>query len=177
MMLSAGAVSWVCVTGTPVLLKQPVVVFNVCDLNPNGVTLHDEHVVVPGAVVKSSAVAHALIGQVGQLRILTTVSGVTKGGMITNVVSQTPFLQATKQVFTVSIGPCVPFGVKVMQPVVGFTAGQTAPKGRKMGHAGAIIGGAEDTAEAKMAIMRECGIHVVSSPAEIGVTMKRVLNK
>lgn len=63
------------------------------------------------------------------------------------------------------------------KPVVGFIAGQTAPKGRKMGHAGAIIGGAEDTAEAKMAIMRECGIHVVSSPAEIGVTMKRVLNK
>ncbi|MEY3320950.1 MAG: hypothetical protein RLZZ417_533 [Bacteroidota bacterium] len=63
------------------------------------------------------------------------------------------------------------------KPVVGFIAGQTAPKGRKMGHAGAIIGGAEDTAEAKMAIMRDCGIHVVSSPAEIGVTMKRVLNK
>ncbi len=63
------------------------------------------------------------------------------------------------------------------KPVVGFIAGQTAPKGRKMGHAGAIIGGAEDTAEAKMAIMSECGIHVVSSPAEIGVTMKRVLNK
>jgi succinyl-CoA synthetase alpha subunit len=62
------------------------------------------------------------------------------------------------------------------KPVVGFIAGQTAPKGRKMGHAGAIIGGAEDTAEAKMAIMRDCGIHVVSSPAEIGVTMKRVLN-
>jgi succinyl-CoA synthetase alpha subunit len=61
------------------------------------------------------------------------------------------------------------------KPVVGFIAGQTAPKGRKMGHAGAIIGGAGDTAEAKMAIMRECGIHVVSSPAEIGVTMKRVL--
>ncbi len=63
------------------------------------------------------------------------------------------------------------------KPVVGFIAGQTAPKGRKMGHAGAIIGGAEDTAEAKMAIMRDCGIHVVSSPAEIGETMKRVLNK
>jgi succinyl-CoA synthetase alpha subunit len=61
------------------------------------------------------------------------------------------------------------------KPVVGFIAGQTAPKGRKMGHAGAIIGGAGDTAEAKMAIMRECGIHVVSSPAEIGITMKRVL--
>jgi succinyl-CoA synthetase alpha subunit len=63
------------------------------------------------------------------------------------------------------------------KPVVGFIAGQTAPKGRKMGHAGAIIGGDEDTAEAKMAIMRNCGIHVVSSPAEIGATMKRVLNK
>jgi succinyl-CoA synthetase alpha subunit len=63
------------------------------------------------------------------------------------------------------------------KPVVGFIAGQTAPKGRKMGHAGAIIGGDEDTAEAKMAIMRDCGIHVVSSPAEIGATMKRVLNK
>lgn len=54
------------------------------------------------------------------------------------------------------------------KPVVGFIAGQTAPKGRTMGHAGAIIGGSDDTAEAKMKIMRECGIHVVNSPAEIG---------
>jgi len=61
------------------------------------------------------------------------------------------------------------------KPVVGFIAGQTAPPGRRMGHAGAIIGGAEDTAEAKMKIMDECGIHVVSSPAEIGETMVRVL--
>lgn len=61
------------------------------------------------------------------------------------------------------------------KPVVGFIAGQTAPKGRTMGHAGAIIGGAEDTAEAKMKIMAECGITVVSSPAEIGVTMKEAL--
>ncbi len=61
------------------------------------------------------------------------------------------------------------------KPVVGFIAGQTAPPGRRMGHAGAIIGGAEDTAEAKMKIMDECGIHVVSSPAEIGETMARVL--
>ncbi len=57
------------------------------------------------------------------------------------------------------------------KPVVGFIAGQTAPKGRTMGHAGAIIGGAEDTAEAKMKIMAECGIHVVKSPAHIGQTM------
>lgn len=62
------------------------------------------------------------------------------------------------------------------KPVVGFIAGQTAPKGRTMGHAGAIIGGADDTAEAKMKIMAECGIHVVKSPAEIGVTMAKVLN-
>lgn len=61
------------------------------------------------------------------------------------------------------------------KPVVGFIAGQTAPAGRRMGHAGAIIGGADDTAAAKMAIMRECGIHVVESPAEIGETMARVL--
>ncbi|MDH5598549.1 MAG: succinate--CoA ligase subunit alpha [Cyclobacteriaceae bacterium] len=61
------------------------------------------------------------------------------------------------------------------KPVVGFIAGQTAPPGRRMGHAGAIIGGAEDTAEAKMKIMRECGIHVVESPAEIGETMARVI--
>lgn len=61
------------------------------------------------------------------------------------------------------------------KPVVGFIAGQTAPKGRKMGHAGAIIGGADDTAAAKMKIMAECGIHVVESPAAIGETMKRVL--
>lgn len=57
------------------------------------------------------------------------------------------------------------------KPVVGFIAGQTAPPGRRMGHAGAIIGGAEDTAEAKMKIMAECGIHVVASPADIGKTM------
>lgn len=63
------------------------------------------------------------------------------------------------------------------KPVVGFIAGQTAPKGRRMGHAGAIIGGAEDTAAAKMAIMRECGIHVVESPAEIGETMLKALGK
>lgn len=63
------------------------------------------------------------------------------------------------------------------KPVVGFIAGQTAPKGRTMGHAGAIIGGKDDTAEAKMAIMASCGIHVVSSPAEIGITMAKVLNK
>jgi len=61
------------------------------------------------------------------------------------------------------------------KPVVGFIAGQTAPAGRTMGHAGAIIGGAEDTAEAKMKIMNECGIHVVNSPAEIGITMKNAL--
>jgi len=62
------------------------------------------------------------------------------------------------------------------KPVVGFIAGQTAPAGRRMGHAGAIIGGAEDTAEAKMRIMRECGIHVVDSPAIIGQKMAEVLN-
>lgn len=61
------------------------------------------------------------------------------------------------------------------KPVVGFIAGQTAPKGRRMGHAGAIIGGADDTAAAKMRIMRECGIHVVESPASIGSTMKKLL--
>jgi succinyl-CoA synthetase alpha subunit len=63
------------------------------------------------------------------------------------------------------------------KPVVGFIAGQTAPPGRRMGHAGAIIGGAEDTAAAKMKIMRECGIHVVESPALIGDTMAQVLRK
>jgi succinyl-CoA synthetase alpha subunit len=61
------------------------------------------------------------------------------------------------------------------KPVVGFIAGQTAPKGRKMGHAGAIVGGADDTAAAKMAIMRECGITVVESPAAIGSTMANLL--
>lgn len=63
------------------------------------------------------------------------------------------------------------------KPVVGFIAGQTAPKGRRMGHAGAIIGGADDTAEAKMRIMAECGIHVVQSPADIGITMLKALSK
>jgi succinyl-CoA synthetase alpha subunit len=61
------------------------------------------------------------------------------------------------------------------KPVVGFIAGQTAPKGRTMGHAGAIIGGADDTAEAKMKIMEACGIHVVKSPADIGETMRKAL--
>lgn len=61
------------------------------------------------------------------------------------------------------------------KPVVGFIAGQTAPKGRKMGHAGAIVGGKDDTAAAKMKIMAECGIHVVDSPAQIGATMAKVL--
>jgi succinyl-CoA synthetase alpha subunit len=61
------------------------------------------------------------------------------------------------------------------KPVVGFIAGQTAPPGRRMGHAGAIVGGADDTAAAKMKIMSECGIHVVSSPADIGNKMKSIL--
>jgi succinyl-CoA synthetase alpha subunit len=61
------------------------------------------------------------------------------------------------------------------KPVIGFIAGQTAPKGRRMGHAGAIIGGKNDTAAAKMAIMKECGIYVVESPAEIGATVSNVL--
>lgn len=61
------------------------------------------------------------------------------------------------------------------KPVIGFIAGQTAPKGRRMGHAGAIIGGKNDTAAAKMEIMHECGIYVVESPAEIGVTVTRAL--
>lgn len=61
------------------------------------------------------------------------------------------------------------------KPVVGFIAGQTAPPGRRMGHAGAIVGGADDTAEAKMKIMRECGIRVVESPADIGKAMAEEL--
>jgi succinyl-CoA synthetase alpha subunit len=61
------------------------------------------------------------------------------------------------------------------KPVVGFIAGETAPKGRTMGHAGAIVGGDDDTAEAKKRIMRECGIHVVDSPAHIGAKMAEVL--
>ncbi len=63
------------------------------------------------------------------------------------------------------------------KPVVGFIAGQTAPPGRRMGHAGAIIGGADDTAAAKMKILGECGVHVVASPADIGKTMAEVLKK
>jgi succinyl-CoA synthetase alpha subunit len=61
------------------------------------------------------------------------------------------------------------------KPVVGFIAGVTAPKGRRMGHAGAIVGGNDDTAEAKKAIMRDCGIHVVDSPAEIGKRMAQLM--
>ena len=63
------------------------------------------------------------------------------------------------------------------KPVVGFIAGETAPKGRTMGHAGAIVGGKDDTAEAKKRIMRECGIHVVDSPAQIGAKMCELLGK
>lgn len=63
------------------------------------------------------------------------------------------------------------------KPVIGFIAGQTAPKGRRMGHAGAIIGGKNDTAAAKMAIMKECGIHVVESPADIGTMVASVLKR
>jgi succinyl-CoA synthetase alpha subunit len=63
------------------------------------------------------------------------------------------------------------------KPVVGFIAGQTAPPGRRMGHAGAIVGGADDTAAAKMKILGECGIHVVSSPADIGKKMAEVIKK
>jgi succinyl-CoA synthetase alpha subunit len=63
------------------------------------------------------------------------------------------------------------------KPVVGFIAGQTAPAGRRMGHAGAIVGGAEDTASAKMKILAECGVHVVATPADIGKTMAEVMKK
>ncbi|MBC7946567.1 MAG: succinate--CoA ligase subunit alpha [Chitinophagaceae bacterium] len=63
------------------------------------------------------------------------------------------------------------------KPVVGFIAGQTAPPGRRMGHAGAIVGGADDTAAAKMKIMEECGIHVVKSPADIGKRMAEIIKK
>jgi succinyl-CoA synthetase alpha subunit len=61
------------------------------------------------------------------------------------------------------------------KPIVAYIAGQTAPKGRRMGHAGAIIGGKSDTAAAKMEIMKNCGVHVVQSPADIGITVSRVL--
>jgi len=61
------------------------------------------------------------------------------------------------------------------KPIIGFIAGETAPAGRTMGHAGAIVGGSDDTAQAKKAIMRACGIHVVDSPAEIGKKVKEVL--
>ncbi len=63
----------------------------------------------------------------------------------------------------------------IKKPVIGFIAGETAPAGRTMGHAGAIVGGSEDTAQAKKKVMRECGIHVVESPAEIGKKVKEIL--
>lgn len=62
------------------------------------------------------------------------------------------------------------------KPVVGFIAGQTAPPGKRMGHAGAIVGGEEDTASAKMQILRDCGVHVCLSPADIGKTVQAVVN-
>ena len=64
-----------------------------------------------------------------------------------------------------------------LKPVIGFIAGETAPKGRTMGHAGAIVGGAEDTAAAKKAILRDCGITVVDSPADLGTAMAKLLGK
>ncbi len=64
----------------------------------------------------------------------------------------------------------------VNKPIVGFIAGQTAPPGRRMGHAGAIVSGGDETAKAKMEIMSDCGIHVCNSPADIGITMKKLLN-
>jgi succinyl-CoA synthetase alpha subunit len=67
--------------------------------------------------------------------------------------------------------------VNSTKPVIGFIAGQTAPKGRKMGHAGAIVGGKNDTASAKMEIMKQCGIHVVQSPADIGATVAMALKE
>ena len=63
------------------------------------------------------------------------------------------------------------------KPGGGLIAGQTAPAGRRMGHAGAIVGGAEDTAAAKMKILAECGVHVVASPADIGKTMAEVMKR
>ena len=63
------------------------------------------------------------------------------------------------------------------KPIVGFIAGKTAPPGRRMGHAGAIVSGADETALAKMKIMKECGIHVCESPSDIGITMKKILTK
>ncbi|QQX76124.1 MULTISPECIES: succinate--CoA ligase subunit alpha [Aequorivita] len=63
----------------------------------------------------------------------------------------------------------------IKKPVIGFIAGETAPAGRTMGHAGAIVGGSDDTAQAKKKVMRECGIHVVDSPAEIGKKVAEVL--
>ncbi len=66
---------------------------------------------------------------------------------------------------------------QLKKPVVGFIAGQTAPPGRRMGHAGAIVGGADDTAAAKMKILGECGINVVASPADIGKVMAEVMKK
>jgi succinyl-CoA synthetase alpha subunit len=63
------------------------------------------------------------------------------------------------------------------KPVAGFIAGQTAPAGRRMGHAGAIVGGKDDTAAAKMKILAECGVLVCESPAEIGTTIARALKK
>ncbi len=63
----------------------------------------------------------------------------------------------------------------IKKPVIGFIAGETAPAGRTMGHAGAIVGGSDDTAQAKKKVMRKCGIHVVDSPAEIGKKVKEVL--
>ena len=65
---------------------------------------------------------------------------------------------------------------QIKKPVVAFIAGETAPKGRTMGHAGAIVGGSDDTAKAKKKILKECGINVVDSPAKIGIMVAEILS-
>lgn len=140
-----------------------------------------------GVISRSGTLAYEAVDQLTKLG-LGQSSGVGIGGdpiIGTSVLDAVKLFMADSETYGIvmigEIGGCMEteaaqwikdYGTK---PVVGFIAGQTAPKGRRMGHAGAIIGGAEDTAAAKMKVMRECGIHVVESPADIGRTMLKAL--
>lgn len=142
-----------------------------------------------GVVSRSGTLTYEVVGQLGQLGIgQSTVIGI--GG---DPVNGTDFIDALKMFNkdkqTEAICMIGEIGgsaeedaaryikEKVKKPVVGFIAGQTAPPGRRMGHAGAIISGGKGTASAKMEVMRECGIKVVKSPGDLGITIKEAMGR
>ncbi|BDX39231.1 succinate--CoA ligase [ADP-forming] subunit alpha [Tenuifilaceae bacterium CYCD] len=140
-----------------------------------------------GVISRSGTLAYEAVDQLTKLG-LGQSSGVGIGGdpiIGTSVLDAVKLFMADSETYGIvmigEIGGCMETEAAQWikdngtKPVVGFIAGQTAPKGRRMGHAGAIIGGVDDTAAAKMKVMHECGIHVVESPADIGRTMFKAL--